>query len=183
MLTLELRRKPLMSRLGSLQTCVQTGQEDHTPGAPDVTRHTSRWGSMTFAGSFQPRTWGPASRTDTRPPLTRVGTRSPDGLSAYLRHLLRAEGERSHGGRQSHGHLQGGTVLPSHDSLFTESAFAMQRRSKQRPATSAGPQPTEIEVQLQVTIPAREACARHEVGGARAYSSGARIGSSAQCRC
>jgi hypothetical protein len=74
-------------------------------------------------------------------------------------------------------------VLPSHDSLFTESAFAMQRRSKQRPATSAGPQPTEIEVQLQVTIPAREACARHEVGGARAYSSGARIGSSAQCRC
>jgi hypothetical protein len=38
MLTLELRRKPLTSRLGSLLTCVQTGQEDHTPGAPDVTR-------------------------------------------------------------------------------------------------------------------------------------------------
>jgi hypothetical protein len=34
MLTLELRRKPLTSRLGSLLTCVQTGQEDHTPGAP-----------------------------------------------------------------------------------------------------------------------------------------------------
>jgi hypothetical protein len=32
MLTLELRRKPLMWRLGSLQTCVQTGQEDRTPG-------------------------------------------------------------------------------------------------------------------------------------------------------
>jgi hypothetical protein len=28
-----------------LQTCVQTGQEDHTPGAPDVTRHILRWGS------------------------------------------------------------------------------------------------------------------------------------------
>ena len=34
-----------MSRLGSLQTCVQTGQEDRTPGAPDVTRHILRWGS------------------------------------------------------------------------------------------------------------------------------------------